>query len=199
VSGTHSPSAEGLEGLAPKTFQGRLTLAFVAVVAVTLGLVGLLVVNRLGAYFDQQQVDDLASRARSVAQYVVLIAESTDSVRAGQPVVSQNGIADSAVVTELSRESLQRFVADQLAQSDVRYRVGPGPPVPRRPERDLRSPRSGCAAEGPDAGVPHQPGDHRRGHLGGHSVRRRGHPAEPVHLPGDGPVERHRPCSQRRA
>jgi len=124
VSGTHSPSAEGLEGLAPKTFQGRLTLAFVAVVAVTLGLVGLLVVNRLGAYFDQQQVDDLASRARSVAQYVVLIAESTDSVRAGQPVVSQNGIADSAVVTELSRESLQRFVADQLAQSDVRYKVG---------------------------------------------------------------------------
>ena len=48
--------------LAPRTFQGRLTLAFVAVVAVTLGLVGLLVVNRLGAYFDQQQQDDLAAR-----------------------------------------------------------------------------------------------------------------------------------------
>jgi len=43
------------DGLAPRTFQGRLTLALVAVVAVTLGLVGLLVVNRLGAYFDQQQ------------------------------------------------------------------------------------------------------------------------------------------------
>ncbi|HUQ44305.1 MAG TPA: hypothetical protein VM451_07875 [Candidatus Limnocylindria bacterium] len=53
MSGTRSPSAEGradaLDGLAPRTFQGRLTLAFVAVVAVTLGLVGLLVINRLGA------------------------------------------------------------------------------------------------------------------------------------------------------
>ena len=56
-----------IEDLAPKTFQGRLTLGFVAVVAVTLGLVGLLVVNRLGAYFDQQQDADLEARASSVA------------------------------------------------------------------------------------------------------------------------------------
>ena len=75
MSGTHSPSADGLgDRLAPQTFQGRLTLALVAVVAVTLGLVGLLVVNRLGAYFDQQQEDELAARARGVAHYVILIA-----------------------------------------------------------------------------------------------------------------------------
>ena len=71
MSGTRSPSADGL---APRTFQGRLTLAFVAVVTVTLGLVGLLVVNRLGANFDQQQNDDLQARASGVAQYVILIA-----------------------------------------------------------------------------------------------------------------------------
>jgi len=121
VSGTRSPSADGLT---PRTFQGRLTLAFVAVVAVTLGLVGLLVVNRLGVYFDQQQEDDLAARARGVAQYVILIAESTASVRAGRPVVTSDGIVDPAVVTELARESQQRIIADRLAQADVQYRLG---------------------------------------------------------------------------
>jgi signal transduction histidine kinase len=125
VSGTHSPSADGqAAGLAPRTFQGRLTLAFVAVVAVTLGLVGLLVVNRLGAYFDQQQEDDLASRARSVAQYVIVIAEGTSNVRAGRPVVSADGLVDPEIVTELQRSGQQRIIADQLAQADVRVTLG---------------------------------------------------------------------------
>jgi signal transduction histidine kinase len=121
VSGTRSPSADGL---APRTFQGRLTLAFVAVVAVTLGLVGLLVVNRLGAYFDQQQADDLQSRARSVGQYVVLIAESQTSVRAGHPVVGADGLVDDLVALELSKTSQQRLIADSLAQADVQIRLG---------------------------------------------------------------------------
>jgi methyl-accepting chemotaxis protein len=121
VSGTRSPNADGL---APRTFQGRLTLAFVAVVAVTLGLVGLLVVNRLGAYFDQQQADDLQSRARSVGQYVVLVAESQSSVRAGNPVVSADGVVDELVVFELAKPSEQRLIADTLAQADVRVRIG---------------------------------------------------------------------------
>ena len=125
MSGTRSPSADGIaDGLAPRTFQGRLTLAFVAVVAVTLGLVGLLVVNRLGAYFDQQQNDDLQSRALGVAQYVVLISESTSSVRAGHPVVSPEGVVDGVVVTELAKESQQRLIADTLAQANVRFRFG---------------------------------------------------------------------------
>jgi signal transduction histidine kinase len=125
VSGTRSPSAEGRgAGIPPRTFQGRLTLAFVAVVTVTLGLVGLVVVNRLGAYFDQQQEEDLAARAQGVAQYVILIAESTDTIRAGRPVVSADGVLDPAVVTELSRDRQQRIVTDRLAQADVRIRVG---------------------------------------------------------------------------
>src|SRR5215211_2606441 len=93
VSGTRSPSAESraealADGLAPRTFQGRLTLAFVAVVAVTLGLVGLLVVNRLGAYFEQQQADDLRTRADAVARYVIDVAEGRDTLR---PVVTPDG------------------------------------------------------------------------------------------------------------
>jgi two-component system, OmpR family, sensor histidine kinase BaeS len=130
VSGTHSPSADGLgDRLAPQTFQGRLTLALVAVVAVTLGLVGLLVVNRLGAYFDQQQEDELAARARGVAHYVILIAESASSVRSGRPVVSAEGVVDPIVVADLSRETQQRFVADRLAQADVHIALGLVAPV----------------------------------------------------------------------
>jgi signal transduction histidine kinase len=121
VSGTHSPS---VDRLAPRTFQGRLTLAFVAVVAMTLGLVGLLVVNRLGAYFDQQQADELAARARGVAQYVILIAESAGSIRGGRNVVSTDGEVDPAVVFELSLERQQRIIADRLAQADVQFRLG---------------------------------------------------------------------------
>ena len=121
MSGTRSPSADRL---APRTFQGRLTLAFVAVVAVTLGLVGLLVVNRLGAYFDQQQADDLQSRARSVGQYVIIVAEGTSTVRAGRPVVSADGVVDEVVVFELQKASQERLIADSLAQADVRFRLG---------------------------------------------------------------------------
>ena len=121
MSGTRSPNAEGL---APRTFQGRLTLAFVAVVTVTLGLVGLLVVNRLSAYFDEQQADDLSARASGVAQYVILIAEDTGTIRAGRPVVSSTGIVDPAVVAELSKESQQRIIADRLGQADVRFQFG---------------------------------------------------------------------------
>jgi signal transduction histidine kinase len=121
VSGTRSPS---VDSLAPRTFQGRLTLAFVAVVTVTLGLVGLLVVNRLGVYFDQQQEDDLAARARSVAQYVILVAEHTSSIRAGRPVVNADGQVDPVVLVELGKASQQRFMAEELAHADVRYQLG---------------------------------------------------------------------------
>ncbi len=113
-----------IESLAPKTFQGRLTLAFVAVVAVTLGLVGLLVVNRLGAYFDQQQDADLDARASSVAHYVILIAESSNTIRAGRPVVSELGVVDRVVLAEFNHENQQRLVADRLGQADVRIRIG---------------------------------------------------------------------------
>jgi signal transduction histidine kinase len=110
------PSAERF---VPHSFQARLTGAFVAVVAVTVALVAVLVINRLGAYFDQQQLDDLSTRARGVAQYVILIAEGTTEA----PIVD-GGVANPGVVTELSRASQQRILADRLAQADVRVRLG---------------------------------------------------------------------------
>ena len=129
MSGTRSPSAEGraealADGLAPRTFQGRLTLAFVAVVAVTLGLVGLLVVNRLGAYFDQQQADDLA-RARGGRRAVRdrrRGGRELDPRRASGRVRRRRAGPDRRAGA--SKDSQQRFIAEQLAQADVHYRVG---------------------------------------------------------------------------
>ncbi|HEX5240375.1 MAG TPA: HAMP domain-containing protein, partial [Candidatus Limnocylindrales bacterium] len=124
TSGVRRQLLRRLRRLTPRTLQARLTVAFAAVVAATLVLVATFVINRVGAYFDQQQEDDLLARAGGVAQYVVLIAESTSSVRAGNPVVSATGVVDPAVVLELSRSSQQQIMADHLAQSDVEVQVG---------------------------------------------------------------------------
>ena len=59
-----------------------------------------------------------------MAQYVILIAESTSTIRAGNPVVSEQGIVDLAVIAEFTRESQQRLVADRLGQADLRIRIG---------------------------------------------------------------------------
>ncbi|MEO8462984.1 MAG: HAMP domain-containing sensor histidine kinase [Chloroflexota bacterium] len=107
--------------LEPKTFQGRLTLAFVAILALTLSLVTVGVVNRLGDYFEQQQREDLTARSLGVAQYVALIAETASSVR---PVIGADRVVDPGVIVQLSRSSQQRILADRLAKADVRVRLG---------------------------------------------------------------------------
>ena len=104
----------------PHTFQGRLTLAFVAILALTLTLVTTLVLNRLGDYFDQQQREDLTARSLGVAQYVALVAEGASGLR---PVVD-DGVVDPAVALDLARTSQQRILADRLAKADVRIRLG---------------------------------------------------------------------------
>jgi signal transduction histidine kinase len=129
VSATPSPSAERrvasrLRPRAPRTFQARLTAAFTAVLAGTLILVGTLVINRVSAYFDQQQHDDLETRARGVGQYVITIAEGTSAIRAGNDVVSDDGLVFLDVILELNHETHRRFMADRLAQADVRVRLG---------------------------------------------------------------------------
>ncbi len=140
VSATPSPSADAGRGprsarlrhlvatarsrarrIAPRTFQGRLTVGFVAVVAVTLALVSSLVINRLGDYFDQQQRADLQARALTVAQYVAGVAEGTSGIR---PVVGLDGVLDPGVVVELGKVGQQRILADRLAQADVEIAIG---------------------------------------------------------------------------
>ena len=105
-----------LRRLLPRTFQGRLTVAFVGVVALVLLLVSVLVLNRLDDYFTKQQQTDLKARNDTVSVYV----QSVAATYAGQePVIDAEGTLNPAVVTVLSRESQQRFIADYLAKADV--------------------------------------------------------------------------------
>ncbi|MBI3746390.1 MAG: HAMP domain-containing histidine kinase [Chloroflexi bacterium] len=110
-----------LRRLVPRTFQGRLTLAFVAILALTLSLVTVGVLDRLGDYFDQQQREDLTARSLGVAQYVALVAESASTVR---PVVGTDNVVDPGVVVQLTRSTQQRILADRLAKADVLIRLG---------------------------------------------------------------------------
>jgi signal transduction histidine kinase len=93
-------------------------------VAATLALVALFVINRVGAYFDQQQEDDLSARASGVGQYVILIAESTASVRGGRPVVTPDGLVDPGVVVELGQSRPLQIMTEDVAQADIRFQVG---------------------------------------------------------------------------
>jgi signal transduction histidine kinase len=106
----------------PRTFQGRLTIAFVAVVVLTLLLVALLVLNRLDDYFTKQQERDLHLRAQTVATFVQVASQAT--VGLDNPVVHPEGVLDPRVVRALQLESTQRLIADRLGQADVELVFG---------------------------------------------------------------------------
>jgi signal transduction histidine kinase len=132
VSATRSPSADRpaerrarlprrLRRLLPRTFQGRLTWAFLFVVTLTLLLVTVLVLNRLDDYFTSQQKADLDQRAKSVETYVTSLAASAAS---GRPVVGVDRAVDPAVLVAMEDHTLQRFIADRLGQADVEITFG---------------------------------------------------------------------------
>ncbi len=105
----------------PRTFQSRLTVAFVAVVALTLILVSLIVVNRLDDYFTRQQEADLGARHQTVIAFVRSItAQAAD----GEPVVDEQGIASERVLAGLAQEGFRELIADRTAQADVIIRFG---------------------------------------------------------------------------
>jgi signal transduction histidine kinase len=107
----------------PRTFQGRLTVAFVLVLVLTLALVGALVVNRLDDYFTQQQDADLRVRAETVALYILDV--SNDIVEGGQrPVVAPDLVVDPRVVDFLEDPGQERLIADRFGQADVIARLG---------------------------------------------------------------------------
>src|SRR3954451_19914280 len=110
-----------LRRLLPRTFQGRLTGAFLFVVTLTLALVTVLVINRLDDYFTSQQRADLGQRAKSVETYVTAVP---DDNAGGSPVVGVYGHVDSDVLDTMANPRLQRFIADQLGQADVEIAFG---------------------------------------------------------------------------
>jgi signal transduction histidine kinase len=107
--------------LLPRTFQGRLALAFIAVIALILILVTVLVINRLDDYFTRQQTTDLEQRSQTVSSYVQTLARAAAN---GGPVVGVDNLVDPAVILELSDREQQRVIADRLGQADVTIEFG---------------------------------------------------------------------------
>ena len=109
----------------PRTFQGRLTVAFVAVITLTLSLVSVLVVNRLDDYFTSQQVADLRVRSETVGVYIQGLAKAAvTSPLEVRPVVGRDGLLDEAVVRDMNDPIHRQLIADQLGQADVLVRFG---------------------------------------------------------------------------
>ena len=118
-----SPSlAARVRGLGPKTFQARLTIALVLLIAVTLILVSVLVVNRLDDYFTQQQRADLETRSDNVIGFVQTLAEA--QICDSCDMITLENRLNPGVVSTLSEAGTQRILADALAQSNVRIRFG---------------------------------------------------------------------------
>ena len=105
----------------PRTFQGRLALSFIGVIALTLVLVTVLVINRLDDYFSRQQTSDLEQRAQTVSTYVQSLARSAAE---GRLVVGPDRQVDPAVLLALDDRDRQRVIADRLGQADVQIRFG---------------------------------------------------------------------------
>ncbi len=107
--------------LLPRTFAARLTIAFSGVVALTLLLVFVGVINRVDDYFYKQQVNDLQVRAGTVRDLIVSLSATAAD---GQPVVSPTDTLNPAVAAFLGSATNQRFFADDLAQADLKVSLG---------------------------------------------------------------------------
>ena len=107
--------------LLPKTFQGRLTIAFVAVIAVILLIVSVIVLNRLDDYFTRQQADELELRASTINVYVQIAAGAAAQ---GDLVVGIDDTVHPAVAGVLSLDASRRVIADQLGQANVNLQLG---------------------------------------------------------------------------
>jgi len=110
-----------LRRLPPRGFQARLTIGFVAVVALTLALVSSLVIKSLDDYFLNQGQVDLTVRASTVRDFVVALANNYSDER---PVVKADNTVDSVVAAQLTIPANVRFLADRLAQANVQVRIG---------------------------------------------------------------------------
>jgi signal transduction histidine kinase len=103
----------------PRSFQARLTIAFVSVVALTLGLVAPVIVNRLDDYFRQQEEEAL--RVHATATAAILERFITDEVGSKAVVAEVNGklTLNPTVENLLVERGLLAFTADSVAQADV--------------------------------------------------------------------------------
>ncbi len=111
--------------IVPRSFQTRLTLAMMGVVALTLGLVAPVVINRLDDYFRQLEEQSLLSRANATAQ--ILAQFIVSAVPSDEVVVRE--LPDGTVrvnprVDTLLESRLLSLTANVIAQADTTVALG---------------------------------------------------------------------------
>jgi signal transduction histidine kinase len=111
----------------PRTFQGRLSLAFVIVFALAVGIVSVLTIVVLDSDLRQQEETNLEARANAVAAVVRVKAETAAALDpANATVVSASGVLNNNVVASISEEAVLTDFANNVAQADLRLRFGFG-------------------------------------------------------------------------
>ena len=111
----------------PRTFQGRLTLAFVLVFALAVGIVAALTVFILNDDLRQQEKTNLAARGNAVAAVVRVKAEAAASENTlNTTVVSGSGILNTRVADQIGDQEVLSDYANNVAQADLRLRFGLG-------------------------------------------------------------------------
>jgi signal transduction histidine kinase len=109
----------------PRSFQTRLTVAFLGVVALTLGLVTPVVINRLDDFFRVQEEQSLKAHAAATA--VILERFISDELGASQGVVVKVGgklAVNPKVAGLLMDQRLLELMANNVAQADVTVTFG---------------------------------------------------------------------------
>src|ERR1035437_6845239 len=110
----------------PRTFQDRLSVAFVAVFAVAVGMVSVLTVVVLDTDLRQQEQTNLEARARAVAAVVRIRAETaTEEGSTDTTVVSAQNALNPKALSVFSSAELSNY-ANQVALADLRLRFGLG-------------------------------------------------------------------------
>ncbi len=111
----------------PRTFQGRLSLAFVMVFALAVGTVSIMTVLVLDNALRQQEESNLAARANALAAVVRVKAEATAAENpANGTVVSAGDGLNEYVRAAMSDPAILRDFANNVAQADLSLRFGLG-------------------------------------------------------------------------
>jgi signal transduction histidine kinase len=108
----------------PRSFQTRLTFAFIGVVALTLALVAPIVINRIDDYFRQQEEQSLRARAQATA---VVIDQFIEATAAGDSVVIEidgQAALNPDIQQMLVNNDLLTLAANNVAQADVSLQFG---------------------------------------------------------------------------
>ncbi len=103
----------------PRSFQSRLTIAFVAVVAVTLGLTTPVIINRLDDFFRQQEEQALQVHARATATVLAQFIMSDVGSEAVVANVDGTVALNPKVVALMTQGRLLQTISGEVAQADM--------------------------------------------------------------------------------